>query len=89
MQDDTTYHKCKHLADPPSIADCSHPGNITNGSVDTSEGTTYGQSAIYTCNTGYYISGGNETRTCLHEGIWDGIKPNCALYGICNFQMLL
>lgn len=50
--------------------------NPGNGSV-TVTGTTFGETASYICQTGYYISSGNATRTCRSSEVWDGTEPVC------------
>ena len=53
-------------------------GNLTapaSGSV-THTGTTFGQAATYSCNTGYNLVG-NSTRTCQATGQWSGSAPTC------------
>ena len=56
--------------------DCSWPTNISNGQVDTSNGTTFGSIATYTCNTGYTLSG-SQSGTCGADGIWSFANPTC------------
>ncbi len=72
----------KHL---PTAVDCG-PLTINNGAVDTSSGTTFMMTAIYTCNTGYNIVG-SQSRTCgasgtsgattLSDGVWSQAAPVC------------
>ena len=47
-----------------------------NGQVNHSAGTTFGQTATYSCNTGYTLEG-NSTRTCQANGMWSGNEPTC------------
>ena len=54
-------------------------GNLTdpaNGQVDHTAGTTFGQTATYSCNTGYNLVE-NSTRTCQVSGNWSGNAPTC------------
>ena len=54
-------------------------GNLTapaNGSVTHTSGTTFGQTATYSCNTGYNLVG-DSTRTCQATGQWSGSAPTC------------
>ena len=54
-------------------------GNLTdpaNGSVNHTGGTTFGQTAIYSCDIGYNPVG-DSTRTCQAEGNWSGNAPTC------------
>ena len=46
-----------------------------NDCVDTSAGTSFGDTAMYSCNTRYMLSGPAE-RTCQANGLWNG-RPNC------------
>ena len=57
--------------------DCGPLSDPDNGQVDTSEGTTYGKTATYTCNPGYRFLG-DDTRLCQTDGQWsDGAPPVC------------
>ena len=56
--------------------DCGHPGNITNGTVDVSEGTELDATVQYTCDEGF-IHNGSSTRTCQSDGRWSGTTPTC------------
>ena len=49
---------------------------ITDGAVDTSGGTNYKCTAVYTCVTGYVLNG-NITRTCQDDTNWGGSEPTC------------
>ena len=54
-------------------------GNLTdpvNGSVNHTAGTTLGQTATYSCNTGYNLVG-DSTRTCQAEENWSGSASTC------------
>ena len=54
-------------------------GSLTapdNGQVDLTSGTTFGQNATYSCNTGYNLVGGS-TRMCQATGVWSGSAPTC------------
>ena len=56
--------------------DCGSLTNPANGSVNHTAGTTVGQTATYSCNTGYNLVG-NSTRTCQATGNWSGSAPTC------------
>ena len=47
-----------------------------NGQVDHTAGTTLGENATYSCDTGYSLVG-DSTRTCQAEGNWTGSAPTC------------
>ena len=55
---------------------CSTPTSPPNGQVSHTAGTTFGQTATYSCNTGYNLLGSN-TRTCQATGSWSGDTPTC------------
>ncbi|WAR04317.1 SVEP1-like protein, partial [Mya arenaria] len=50
-----------------TIYDCEDLSNITNGMVNVSGGTQYGDNATYTCTTGYFINSGYAPRVCEHD----------------------
>ena len=47
-----------------------------NGRVDHTAGTTVGQIATYSCNTGYNLVG-DRNRACQAAGDWSGNEPTC------------
>ena len=49
-------------------------------------GTTYLETAMYTCNTGYEQTGGNLTRTCQDDGNWDGTEIICTIKGMTLYK---
>ena len=54
-------------------------GNLTDpadGQVNHTAGTTFRQTATYSCNTGYSLVEDN-TRTCQATGTWSGSAPTC------------
>ena len=55
---------------------CGTPDIPSNGSVDTSTGTSFGDVARYSCDTGYTLSGTAEI-TCQVDGQWSGRVPAC------------
>ncbi len=61
----------------PSCApvDCGAPANPANG-VAVAAVTTYGQSASYSCNTGWSLTGAS-SRTCQADRSWSGEPPIC------------
>ena len=56
--------------------DCGTLTNPVNGQVNHTFGTTFGQTATYSCDTGYNLVGGT-TRTCQATGVWSGSTPSC------------
>ncbi len=47
-----------------------------NGMVDTSSGTTFMNTAIYTCDPGYILMGVS-SRVCQSDVEWSGSEPTC------------
>ena len=54
-----------------SAVDCGPLIDPDNGQVDTSNETTFGSTATYTCHK---ESG---SRTCGADGLWTSTEPNC------------
>ena len=59
-----------------TVVDCNALTNPTNGQVSHTAGTTFGQTATYSCDTGYNLLG-DSTRTCQADGVWSGSGPTC------------
>ena len=55
---------------------CGQPDSPSNGQVNTSAGTSSGDVARYSCNTGYTLNGTAE-RTCQANREWSGSVPTC------------
>ena len=58
------------------VVDCGSLTDPANGQVDHTAGTTFVQTATYSCNTGYNLVG-DSTRTCQSSGNWSGNAPTC------------
>ena len=56
---------------------CGQLDDLSNGNVDTSAGTSFGDVARYSCDEGYMLIG-LEERTCQADGQWNGSVPTCA-----------
>ena len=56
--------------------DCGTLTDPANGQVGHTAGTTFGQTAAYSCDTGYNLVGDNN-RTCQATGRWSGYTPTC------------
>ena len=63
-----------------TVVDCgtlnTTTNTTTNGQVSHPNGTTFGQKATYSCNTGYNLVG-DSTRMCQADGMWSGSEPTC------------
>ena len=62
--------------------DCGNLTDPANGSVNHTAGTASGQTATYSCNTGYNLVG-DSTRTCQATGNWSGSVPTCEGITLC------
>ena len=56
--------------------DCGSLTDPANGSVNHTAGTSLGQTANYSCSTGYNLVR-DSTRTCQATGEWSGSAPTC------------
>ena len=56
--------------------DCGPLPGPANGRVYHTAGTTFRQTANYSCNTGYTLVG-DSTRTCQATGEWNASIPTC------------
>ena len=59
-----------------AVVDCGNLTDPANGQVNHTAGTTSGQTATYSCNTGYNLVG-NSIRTCQATGNWSQSAPTC------------
>ena len=59
-----------------TAVDCGNLTDPANGRIDHTAGTTFGQTANYSCNTGYNLVG-NRSRTCNATGKWSETEPTC------------
>ena len=78
-----TSSRCRNLRNIFFIltaVDCGPLTDPANGQVDHTAGTSLGQTATYSCNTGYNLVG-NGTRTCQATGNWSGSAITCQ--GVC------
>lgn len=58
------------------VVDCGEPENPLNGRVDTSKGTFFTNTSVYSCNSGQHIVGCSEAE-CLANGTWSCDPPHC------------
>ena len=65
-----------------TAVDCGSLTDPANGGVNHTAGTSLGQTATYSCNTGYNLVG-DSTRTCQATGEWSGSEPTCEGIAIC------
>lgn len=57
---------------------CSQPELPAQSDVRAIELPSLGYTLIYTCQSGFYLAGGSEHRTCRSDGSWTGKPPLCA-----------
>ena len=65
-----------HVLFPFTAVNCGTLTNPSNGRVIHTAGTTFRQTANYSCNTGYNLVG-NSTRSCQATRRWSGSAPTC------------
>ena len=70
------YAACRWCILFSTAVNCYSLTNPASGRVSYSAGTTFGQAATYSCNTGYSLVGGS-TRICQATGVWSGSAPTC------------
>ena len=58
------------------MVDCGSLEAPGNGTIDLSEGTTFGSTAFYSCDENFELVG-NSTRVCLSSGVWSNAPPVC------------
>ena len=56
--------------------DCGTLTNPANGQVTYTAGTLFGQTATYSCDSGYNLVG-ESVCTCQATGVWSGSVPTC------------
>ncbi|KAH3724693.1 hypothetical protein DPMN_050516 [Dreissena polymorpha] len=61
------------------IPDCQNPPVLQNG-FHNATSTRYNSTAIYSCNPGYRLFGGNSI-TCLDTGNWSKLLVKCTIKG--------
>ena len=72
-----------------TAVDCGSLTDPGNGQVNHTSGTTFGENATYSCNTGYNLVG-DSTRTCQATGNWSGSEPTCqGMYIVINGSLIL
>ena len=59
-----------------AVVDCGTLNAPANGQVSHTAGTTFGQTATYSCDTGYKLEG-DSTRMCQATEVWSGSAPIC------------
>ena len=69
-----------------TAVDCGPLSNLTNGQVSHTAGTTFGQTATYSCNTGYNLVG-DSIRMCQANGEWSGSVSTCqSMFCVCKHE---
>ncbi|XP_029694158.1 CUB and sushi domain-containing protein 3-like isoform X4 [Takifugu rubripes] len=56
---------------------CKQPRSPANADVAGIDLPAYGYVLVYTCQPGYFLSGGSEHRVCRSDGSWTGKVPVC------------
>ena len=77
---DTAHIGDDYIYDPLncSVVDCGRPPSVENGYVSIPNGTTFGDTVLYGCDSGYFQPGSvTNTRMCQADGTWSGVVPPC------------
>lgn len=61
----------------PSAHSCKQPESPPHVEVVGMDLSGYGYTLIYTCQNGFFMSGGSEHRVCRSDGTWTGKMPMC------------
>ena len=56
--------------------ECGPLTDLTNGQVDTSNGTRFGSVATFNCDIGYILSH-KQVVMCGADGMWHPASPTC------------
>ena len=59
-----------------TVVDCGTLTDPANGQVSHTAGTTFGETATYSCDPGYNLVG-DSNHTCRATGVWSGCAPTC------------
>ena len=68
------------------MLDCRSPAAPDKGTVTTQGGTTFGETATYSCYDGFDLIGA-VTSQCQASGAWSGSTPTCVIKGKCSYTM--
>lgn len=75
MVDQLEHHNCFFFHF--SAHACRQPETPSHVDVKAIDLPTLGYTLMYTCQDGFYLSGGSEHRTCKADGRWSGKPPVC------------
>ena len=70
------------------VVDCGHPGTPSNGSSNFIS-TILDATVIHSCDSGYVLCNGDETRTCQSDLLWSGILPECISEFYCASRLMI
>ncbi|XP_034269262.1 CUB and sushi domain-containing protein 2 isoform X2 [Pantherophis guttatus] len=56
---------------------CKEPDTPAHANVGALDLPSLGYTLIYSCQSGFYLTGGSEHRTCKADGSWTGKPPIC------------
>ena len=63
--------------------DCRSPAAPDKVTVTTASGTTFGETATYSCYDGFDLIGAQ----CQVSGAWSGSTPTCVIKGKWSYSM--
>ena len=63
------------------LVSCPTLNHPANGTISCSSGSNqdvvYEVTCNFTCDTGYQLTSGSHSRTCLSDGRWNGSEATC------------
>lgn len=66
------------LSNGDTDVDCGALTEIANGQIAYTNGTTHlGSEVFYNCVQNYRLEGSSPSRTCMEDGKWSGVAPQC------------
>lgn len=71
MHEHLTVHSFLNVA-----VDCGTLFSPDNGTISLT-GTTFMNTATYSCSVGYTLINGDQVRECQPDGTWSGTQPTC------------
>ena len=76
QQNEVKLQGCYYFKNFSVGVSCGQLVDPSNGRVNTSAGTSFGDVARYSCDRGYTLNGPAE-RTCHADAQWSGSAPTC------------
>ena len=75
----STFNNTKNVLIIFTVAACLPHPTVTFGTLSSVKTKhDFGESVTIICDVGYYISSGDDERTCQNDGNWSGTEPICS-----------